>query len=202
MFVFFVLLAITVMAWWLFKTRRSPPLGWLPGGQSDPETLYEDLDLPPQFRLQSGYDALFSSQDALTIQTRHYFFAPGESNLYAELVASLAGSSYRVFPNVRLDYIFQLTSGTSPQTLARLRGQVVGFLVVETPEFRPVLGVSLHGSPYGAAQRPELSASPEDAELVDLAFKSARLPLLQIDAKRNIEADELQKLVMPHLIKA
>ncbi|GAA4022287.1 hypothetical protein GCM10022631_40930 [Deinococcus rubellus] len=203
MFVFFVLLAVTITGWWLFKTWRTPPLGWMPGSQTDAVSHYDDeLDLPPQFRLQSGYDTLSSVQDALTIQTRQHFFVTSESNLYAELVASLAGRSYRVFPNVRLDYIFQLTSGPSPETLSRLRGQVVGFLVVETPEFRPVLGVSLRGSPYGASQWPDVSASPDDAELLELAFQSARLPLLHIDAKRNIEADELQKLVMPYLMRA
>ncbi len=200
MTVFLVLLAVVLTGWWLLKTWRTPPLGWVPG-QADVLSGDDDLDLPPQFRLQSGHDVLFSAQDDLTIQTRNHFFAPGESNLYAELVASLAGRSYRVFPNVRLDYIFQLTSGPSPQTMTRLQGQAVGFLVVETPEFRPVLGVSLRDSPYATPQRPGLPASNDDTELLELAFQSARLPLLHIDARRNIEADELQKLVLPLLMQ-
>ena len=201
MFVFFVVLTVAGMGWWLFKTKRSLLLAWMPGAQDNPEALYDTLNLPPQFRLESGYDALFSAQDALTIQTRQHFFASGESNLYAELVASLAGSSYRVFPNVRLDYIFQVTAEASPKTLVRLRSQVVSFLVVETPGFRPVLGLTLHGSPYGAPQQPGLPTLPEDPELVELAFRSARLPLLEIDVKRNIESDELQKLLAPHLAR-
>ncbi|WP_161882884.1 DUF2726 domain-containing protein [Deinococcus alpinitundrae] len=201
MTVFLVLLAVVLTGWWLLKTWRTPPLGWVPGHQADIVSSDDDLDLPPQFRLHSGHDVLFPAQDALTIQTRNYFFAPGESNLYAELVASLAGRSYRVFPNVRLDYIFQLTSGPSPHTLTRLQGQAVGFLVVETPEFRPVLGVSLRGSPYAEPQRPGFPASNDDTELLELAFQSARLPLLHIDARRNIEADELQKLVLPLLMQ-
>ena len=200
MTVFLVLLAVVLTGWWLLKTWRTPPTGLGAGPAADAAAPDDDLDLPPQFRLQSGHDVLFSAQDALTIQTRNHFFAPGESNIYAELVASLAGRSYRVFPNVRLDYIFQLTSGPSPQTLTRLQGEAVGFLVVETPEFRPVLGVSLRNSPYAAPQRPGLLAPNDDAELLELAFQSARLPLLHIDARRNFEADELQKLVLPLLM--
>ncbi len=199
----FLLLTLTalVLAWLVFKTRFSPYLKWARNGHLGGEHPYRDPGSSPQFRLQTGFDASFAPPDALPIKTRQHFFAPSESSLYTELVATLAGTTYRVFPNVRLDNIFQPVNDASASNAQRLHEHLVGFLVVATPEFRPVLGLVLEGHAYGEAQQRDERHRPRNERLTTLAFRSARLPLLHIDAHRNIDADALQKLIMPHLMQ-
>ena len=199
----FLLLTLTtlVLAWLVFKTRLAPRLKWARGGHLDGESAYSDHEPAPQFRLQTGFDASFAPPDALPIKTRQHFFAPSESSLYTELIATLAGTTYRVFPNVRLDNIFQPVNDASSPSAQRLHEQVVGFLVVATPEFRPVLGLVLEGHAYGESQLRDERHRPRNERLTTLAFRSARLPLLHIDAQRNIDADALQKLITPHLMQ-
>lgn len=205
MIVFLLILTVGLMAWLLLRTIGGPKLRWLTALQSNNSNTkpsgyepYDAADLPPQFQLQSGFDASFAPPDALPIKTRQHFFVLGESNLYAELVATLAGSSYRVFPNVRLNDIFQITKDESSKNLSHLHQQSVSFLIVETPEFRPILGLMLEGQAYGDVLETKLHSPLPDPKLVALAFRSARLPLLCIEAKRNIDADGLQKLLAPH----
>ncbi len=193
-----LVLALTVMSFWLWKSKRT--LRWgLQGVPAPSGSAYADFEPPPQFRLDSRN--AFVAPDALPLKTRQYFFAPGESSFYAELVATLAGSPYRVFPNVRLDTIFQFTAQTPGCSLSRLHAQSVGFLVVEMPEFQPILGLMLENNTAGRTAVADDDRT-EDPALVALAFRSARLPLLHIDAKRNIEADELYKLMAPHLLRS
>ncbi|AZI41473.1 DUF2726 domain-containing protein [Deinococcus psychrotolerans] len=200
---FLLILTAAVLTGLLLWLRQSVGLRWAgaEGAEAANGADPEELELPPQFRLHSGFDSSFSPDDALPIKTRQHLFGTGESNLYAELLATLAGSSYKVFPNIRLGQVFQEIGESSSPTLSILRDQTVGFLVVETPEFRPVLGLMLVGRAYGAEVPPRSSLPAANTKLVTLAFRSARLPLLHIDAKRNIDAEELSTLVMPHLMR-
>lgn len=198
---FLLILSAALLTGLLFKLRQSAGLKWLSGGQGARGAYQDELELPPQFRLHSGFDPALSPDDALPIKICQHLFGPGESNLYAELLATLAGSSYKVFPNVRLGQIFQETGDSSAPTLGLLRDQAVSFLVVETPGFRPILGLMLEGQAYGADNQARSALPAPNAELVTLAFRSARLPLLHIDAKRNIDAEELTSLITPHLMR-
>ncbi|AWN22747.1 hypothetical protein DKM44_05475 [Deinococcus irradiatisoli] len=195
----FLVLALTAVSWALWKFRR--PLGLeLSGGQTVGEVTYDDAhdaQPPPQFRLSAR--SSFTPPDALPLKTRQYFFAPGEGIFYAELLATLAGSSFRVFPKARLDTIFQFTAPVPGLNLSRLAEHSVGFLVVEMPEFQPVLGLMLEN---GSAKHTGPGGPPDDPAMIALAFRSAHLPLLQIDAKRQIEADDLYKLMAPYLLRS
>ena len=162
------------------------------------QQFYSGLDdQPPQFQLRSGQGDSGLPANAIPIKARQYFFSPAESSFYAELVAALAGSSYRIFPDVRLDQIFQGTDlAPDAQTAASLRQQTVDFLVLELPEFRPLLGLSLTHQPQSVRRSPH-----SDQSTTQLAFLSARLPLLHVDARHVMDADELQKLMRPYLMQ-
>lgn len=149
---------------------------------------------PPQFRLSSGNDM---PGNALSIKIRQYFFGHSESSLYAELLATLAGSPYRIFPNVRLDFIFETLPDAPPSVQGRLSHQTVEFLVVEVPEYRPVVGIAL--TYFGDPERQRTRRGADDSALSVLAFQSARLPLLHIDPRSHIDADELHRLLGPYL---
>jgi hypothetical protein len=159
---------------------------------------FDAFAAPPQFRLSTGNDM---PGNVLSVKIRQYFFGHGESSLYAELLATLAGTPYRIFPNVRLDFIFETLPDAPPSVAGRLSSQVVEFLVVEVPEYRPVVGIALTYTAAADRQRPRRHAEP-DAELGVMAFQSARLPLLHIDPRSNMDADELHKMLTPHLHRA
>ena len=164
---------------------------------AQPQSFGGPDEQPPQYKLGGGHGDSGLPANALPIKARQYFFSPAESSFYAELVAALAGSSYRIFPDVRLDHIFQDNEvAPSPQTAASLHQQTVDFLVLELPEFRPLLGLSLTHQPQSLRRSPH-----SDQTTTQLAFLSARLPLLQVDARQATDADELQKLMRPYLMQ-
>ncbi|WP_420595561.1 DUF2726 domain-containing protein [Deinococcus sp.] len=190
-----LLLVFTLLAVGLLARMAWPRFRLAPAQSSSTQPLGQlEDDRPPQFRLRTGDTGL--PPHALPIKTRQYFFTPEQGNFYAELVATLAGSSYRIFPDVGLDQIFQ--DNASAQAVkgdtAQLHLQTVDFLILELPEFRPTLGLILNHQAKDAC-RPAHS----DPALIALAFQSARLPLLSIDARHSLDADELQKVLRPYL---
>ncbi|WP_293914477.1 DUF2726 domain-containing protein [Deinococcus sp.] len=207
MTIFVLVVLVTALGLWLslkagparrlkLVTTPTQPPGDEPG--SDTHAVSNDaLDAfapPPQFRLSSGNDM---PGNALSVKIRQYFFGHEESSLYAELLATLAGSPYRIFPNVRLDFIFDTLPDAPPSVAGRLSSQTVEFLIVEVPEYRPVVGIAL--TYFGDTERLRSKRHTDDAALSVMAFQSARLPLLHIDPRSNVDADELHKLLAPHL---
>lgn len=129
--------------------------------------------------------------DRFPLKTKGYFFSRSESALYSALTTALEGTPYRVFPNVRLNDVFLIEAqGTErASTLGRLRDKHVDFLIVEGANFRPVLGIELDGASHRSERQQARDA------VKNLAFKSAGLPLVRLDAARSHTSPALRELV-------
>ncbi|OWL95188.1 hypothetical protein CBQ26_13575 [Deinococcus indicus] len=133
--------------------------------------------------------------DQLPVRIKQYFLARSESAFLAALEASLP-SGYRVFPNVRLNDLFFITTkhpGQQKGTYARLRDKHVDFLVVALPEHRPVLAIELDGASHDNVQQQYRDA------VKDVAFRSAGLPLIRLRAEVTHTPASLRIVLGEHL---
>ncbi len=133
--------------------------------------------------------------DQLPVRTKQYFLARSEVAFLAALEASLPGG-YRVFPNVRLNDLFFITTrhpGQQKGAYARLRDKHVDFLVVALPEHRPVFAIELDGASHDNAQQQYRDA------VKDVAFRSAGLPLIRLRAEVQYSPASLRTALSEHL---
>lgn len=133
--------------------------------------------------------------DDLPVRTKQYFLARSEVAFLAALEAALP-AGYRVFPNVRLNDLFFITTrhpGQQKGTYARLRDKHVDFLVVALPEHRPVFAIELDGVSHDTAQQQYRDA------VKDVAFRSAGLPLVRLRAEVQHTAASLRAVLSEHL---
>lgn len=123
--------------------------------------------------------------DTLPIEVKRYFFSWDENAFYAALLEGTQGTTYRVFPNVRLNDLFGITEGGSKAaTLGRLRDKHVDFLLVDAAQdFRPVLGIELDGRSHASERQQHRDA------VKDVAFRSAGLPLLRLPSRAYSPAE-------------
>nr|WP_255638990.1 DUF2726 domain-containing protein [Deinococcus betulae] len=132
----------------------------------------------------------------LPVQAKRYFFARSERALYDLLIQALAGSSYQVFPNVRLNDLFLIKEkGTAYQaTLGRLRDKHVDFVIVDArQDFRPVVAIELDGASHEAA------AQQYRDQVKDVIFRSGGLPLLRLKTTDTQSVASLKVLLAPYL---
>ncbi|GGS09889.1 hypothetical protein GCM10008960_40160 [Deinococcus sedimenti] len=133
--------------------------------------------------------------DELPVRIKQHFLARSESAFLAALETSLPGG-YRVFPNVRLNDLFFITTrhpGQQKGTYARLRDKHVDFLVVSLPEHRPVFAIELDGASHDNAQQQYRDA------VKDVAFRSAGLPLIRLRAEIVHTPASLRNVLSQHL---
>ena len=138
-----------------------------------------------------------SLPERLPVQTKRYFFSRSENAFFGALTAALRGTHYVIFPNVRLNDIFQITANSKdrPGVYARLRDKHVDFLIVTAGDYQPVCAIELDGASHASAVQQGRDA------VKDLVFRSAGLPLKRLDAQRPYIPAELQKLLLAQLPK-
>lgn len=130
----------------------------------------------------------------LNVQVKAAFFTRSEQALYTALQELLSGSDYRAFPNVRLNDIFTITDpSTRRATYARLRDKHVDFLIVHHARFTPILAIELDGDSHNTRTQQKRDA------VKDLAFRSAGLTLLRLDARTTHTPETLYDTLSPHL---
>ncbi|MFC4426966.1 DUF2726 domain-containing protein [Deinococcus navajonensis] len=133
--------------------------------------------------------------DSLPVRTKPYFFARSEAAFLASLEEALP-AGYRVFPNVRLNDLFLITTKDTRQkqgAYARLRDKHVDFLVVALPDHRPVFAIELDGASHDNDRQQYRDA------VKDVAFKSAALPLVRLRAETRHDAASLRTVLSPLL---
>ncbi|MBZ9751706.1 DUF2726 domain-containing protein [Deinococcus sp. HMF7604] len=133
---------------------------------------------------------------SLPVQAKRYFFARSERALYDLLTQMLAGTSYQVFPNVRLNDLFLIKGkGTAHQaTLGRLRDKHVDFVIVDAgQDFRPLVAIELDGASHEAA------AQKYRDQVKDVIFRSGGLPLLRLKTSDPHSSASLKVLLAPYL---
>jgi len=131
---------------------------------------------------------------ALAVQGKRYFFARSERAFYGLLLDALP-AGFEVFPNVRLNDIFLITArGPERQGVYnRLRDKHVDFLVVQLPDYRPVLGIELDGESHQQAEQQYRDA------VKDVVFQSGGVRLLRFSTKDPQTARTLAQALAPHL---
>lgn len=132
--------------------------------------------------------------DVLPLEVKRYFFSRDENAFFGVLEGVLAGTPYRVFPNVRLNDLFRITAETQRGPVyARLRDKHVDFLIVNASNaHRPVLAIELDGASHQAQRQQHRDA------VKDVAFRSAGLRLVRLPS-RAYSAAELRTLLQDEL---
>ncbi|WP_102128555.1 DUF2726 domain-containing protein [Deinococcus planocerae] len=110
-------------------------------------------------------------------------------------MASLKGTGYLVFPNVRLNDLFLISRAAQNRqsVLGRLRDKHVDFLILEERDFKPVLAIELDGASHDTERQRYRD------EVKNTAFRSAGLRLLRFDARQTHSARSLQADLAHHL---
>ncbi|GHF57215.1 very-short-patch-repair endonuclease [Deinococcus metalli] len=123
--------------------------------------------------------------DSLPVEVKRFFFSRDENAFYSALTEATQGTTYRVFPNVRLNDLFKITAeGSRAATLGRLRDKHVDFLLVDAAQgYRPVLGIELDGRSHASERQQHRDA------VKDVAFRSAGLPLLRLPSRAYSPAE-------------
>ena len=142
----------------------------------------------PRSQVQPGTSPQGTVPDRLPVQVKRYFFSRDEHAFFGALEEALAGTSYRVFPNVRLNDLFKITAQEGRQaTYARLRDKHVDFLIVDgAAAYRPVLAIELDGASHGSEKQQHRDA------VKDVAFRSAGLRLVRLPS-RSYSVGELRE---------
>ncbi|WP_081851615.1 DUF2726 domain-containing protein [Deinococcus sp. RL] len=148
---------------------------------------------PPQPQAQPGTSPHSSVPHGpvpgrLPVEVKRYFFSRDERAFFGALEEALAGTPYRVFPNVRLNDLFRITVQEGRgATYARLRDKHVDFLIVDgAAAYRPVLAIELDGASHASEQQQHRDA------VKDVAFRSAGLRLVRLPS-RAYSAGELRE---------
>ncbi|MFC4636716.1 DUF2726 domain-containing protein [Deinococcus hohokamensis] len=131
----------------------------------------------------------------LPVHTKQYFFSRSEAAFLASLEKALP-AGYRVFPNVRLNDLFLISTKDLKQkqgTYARLRNKHVDFLIVALPDHRPVFAIELDGASHNNRKQQYRDA------VKDVAFRSAGLPLVRLRAETRLDAASLRSVLGPLL---
>ena len=130
---------------------------------------------------------------SLPIKTKAYFLTRSELEFFAVLESALP-EGYRVFPNVRLNDIFSITTrvyGEKQGAYARLRDKHVDFLVVRLPDLRPVIAIELDGTSHNNEKQQYRDA------VKDAAFRSAQLPLVRLRAEVRHSREAVRQVLSP-----
>lgn len=130
---------------------------------------------------------------SLPIKTKPYFLTRTEVSFFAVLESALP-EGYRVFPNVRLNDIFTITTrqyGEKQGAYARLRDKHVDFLIVRLPDLRPVMAIELDGASHDNEKQQYRDA------VKDAAFRSAHLPLVRLRAEVGHSRDAVRHALAP-----
>lgn len=135
-----------------------------------------------------------SVPDSLPVEVKRYFFSRDENAFFRVLTEATRGSSLLVFPNVRLNDLFRITSdGARAATLGRLRDKHVDFLLVDAAqEYRPVVAIELDGRSHASERQQQRDA------VKDVAFRSAGLTLIRLTS-RAYSAAEVRAELGRHL---
>lgn len=133
--------------------------------------------------------------DSLPVSAKRWFFSQSERTLFLSLLKTVEGTPYSVFPNVRLNDIFLIAKSAQDQrgTYARLRDKHVDFLIVEGSDFRPVLAVELDGASH------DNEVQQFRDEVKNVAFRSAGVPLIRLDAQKYYSPAALRTTLSEHL---
>ncbi|AFZ67049.1 DUF2726 domain-containing protein [Deinococcus peraridilitoris] len=133
--------------------------------------------------------------DHLPVKAKTYFFSRSENAFYTSLTAMLEGTPYRVFPNVRLNDLFQITADSSQRSSVynRLRDKHVDFLVVSARDYKPLFAIELDGASHERATQQQRDV------VKDLVFKSGGLALVRLDARQPHTAASLREVLGKYL---
>lgn len=131
--------------------------------------------------------------ESLLLELKRYFFSRDENAFFGTLEKVLAGTPYRVFPNVRLDDLFDVQKGAPKGTRNRIQNKHVDFLIVDARDaYRPVLAIELDGRSHESGKQQYRDA------VKDVAFKSAGLKLIRLTS-RTYRAEELRETLRADL---
>ncbi|SMB91884.1 DUF2726 domain-containing protein [Deinococcus hopiensis] len=126
---------------------------------------------------------------SLPLNLKRYFFSRDEKAFFGTLEGVLRDTPYRVFPNVRLDDLFEVQKAAPKGTRNRIQNKHVDFLLVDARDaYRPVLAIELDGRSHERVRQQHRDA------VKDVAFKSAGLKLLRLSS-RAYRAAELREVL-------
>ena len=108
---------------------------------------------------------------------------PAEHNFFSQVLARLEGK-YRVATKVRIADIVQPKS-KSPKALYGITSKHADFVLCSRENFEPLLVIELDDSSHQRKDRKKRDV------FVDKVYKSAKLPILHVKAKKTYDAEAL-----------
>ena len=129
----------------------------------------------------------------LPYRLRDDFLSPAEFSFY-KVLTNLLGTHFVVQSKVRLADIFYVARPNENRAFFnQISAKHLDFLVCDPVTMHPLLGIELDDSSHQRSDRQE-----RDDFVVEV-FKVAKLPLLQIPARREYNQREIAALVVPIL---
>lgn len=134
--------------------------------------------------------AVNSVPDYIPVSTKRYFFSQDENTFFRSLEESLQGTSYRVFPNVRLEDLFIITDHAQRASVrGRLKAKHVDFLIVDaSQDFKPVMAIELDGRSH------QRERQQYNDQVKNVIFRSAGLPLYRLESHRYRPEEIIEKV--------
>jgi len=119
---------------------------------------------------------------------KKYFLTIAERKFF-EVLESIVGDNYYIFPQVHLSSLLYIKKGERQfrTYLNKINRKSVDFVVLDKQNLSPFLAVELDDSSHYQRQRVKRD------EFVNGAFEAAEIPLLRIKASSAYDAEEVRK---------
>lgn len=178
---FGILFWAAVVAFFVYRARKKKPSSRLENSS------YSYAEPDRQTPTPQTYNSPARATSQLEVKLRSRFFTNAESQAFLLLEQALADTEYRVFPKVRVLDVIDPVGAARLQTLNRLRGMHLDFLVVNAQTHQPLFIIELDGWSHTLEKQRTRDATK------DAAFEAVRLPLVRL--KNGVSAVQIQSLV-------
>lgn len=123
---------------------------------------------------------------SLPYQKKQYLLSLAERSFF-EVLKSIIGDSYYIFPQVNLDKIIQVQAGTEKRMsyFHRMNQYSVDFLICDKANISPMLAIELDDSSHYGKKRQERDA------FVNSALEAAKIQVLREPCRQSYNAQEL-----------
>jgi len=142
-------------------------------------------------KVETSPSSVPAEEELLPYTKKRYFFSIAERRFYAALKQVADKNNWVIFPKVRLRDVFNIYSRRYSREMfinnSKIVQKHVDFLLCETNDFSPIVGIELDDSSHNTPNRIERDG------FVDRVFDSADLPILRVRVLPDYDLDVLER---------
>ena len=175
---FFWILVIFFVVYLIYKSRQKKErfvINWPPHAERVPER----------------------KEEILPYSKKTYFFSLAERRFYEALKQVADKNKWVIFPKVRMRDVFKIYSKPHSKEMfiqnSKIVQKHVDFLLCETGNFCPIVGIELDDSSHNTLERIERD------EFVDKVFDSADLPIVRVRVLPEYNLDILEQGILKNI---